>query len=148
MYEATPAFTKLWTLQGPGKDRSASQWGQSDSDTSCLRTPTTVVRDRTYIPCRCHKEMYEATPAFTKLWTLQGPGKDSSHYTVFSNYIPPLRFTGKVVVSAPSPDYDVKKVSAAILKEWRLSCAMPSFCLILGCSNDKRRRPGLNFSQV
>ena len=46
------------------------------------------------------------------------------------------------------------KVGSAILEEWNLSrdssrlVAMPSFCLIVGCSNDKKRRPDLSFCRV
>ena len=46
------------------------------------------------------------------------------------------------------------KLGSAILEEWNLSgdssrlLAMPSFCLIIGCSYDKKRRPNLSFCRV
>ena len=50
------------------------------------------------------------------------------------------------IVSVRSHDYDVGE--KLVSRDSSRLVAMPSFCLIVGCSNDKKRRPDLSFCRV
>lgn len=60
-----------------------------------------------------------------------------------------------VIVCVRSHDYDLgKKFGSAMLGEWKESrdysrlYTQPSFCLVVGCWNDKKRSPDLSFCRV